>query len=69
MGRHSPGKAYGQWCKKLTWSYQIGWTVDFYYASSRLRHPRSFVRNTERANAKRFCKKYNLDWNAHDNDK
>lgn len=40
--------------------YRMYWTVDFYYASSRLRHPRQFSRDTDERGARRFCKRHDL---------
>jgi hypothetical protein len=37
----------------------MSWTVDFYYADSRLRYPRRFERDTDEAGARRFCKRWN----------
>lgn len=61
MSRHRPSTAYSHFIRH--WGgddYQIGWTVDYYYPTSRLRHPRSFRRNTDLAGAKRFAKKWKL---------
>jgi hypothetical protein len=61
MGRYSPGTSYGHRIEKL-WSdgYFITWTVDYYYPSSRLRHPRCFRRCTDTAGARRFAKNWNI---------
>ena len=40
--------------------YQISWQVDYYYVSSRLRHPRGFRRWTDRKGAERFAKKWGI---------
>lgn len=42
--------------------FRISWVVDFYYSGSRLRWPRQFSRDTDRAGAKRFAKRWNLAW-------
>lgn len=61
MSRYRPASAYNHFIRQ--WGnddYQIGWTVDYYYPTSRLRHPRSFRRNTDLAGAKRFAKRWKL---------
>lgn len=40
--------------------YRLYWSVDFYYPSSRLRHPRSYRRDTDMVGAKRFAKKWGI---------
>ena len=40
--------------------YRISWTVDRFYAGSRLRHPVSYSRETDKAGAERFCKKHKI---------
>ena len=42
--------------------YEISWVVDFYYSGSRLRFPRRFRRDTNEAGAKRFCKKWKINF-------
>lgn len=63
MGRHTGGNSYGFRIKRLEpgW-YRIAWTVDFYYPSSRLRHPRSFSRDTDTAGAVRFAKRHGIEF-------
>jgi hypothetical protein len=40
--------------------YRLSWVIDFKYAGSRLRYPRTFTRDTDLAGAKRFAKKWGL---------
>lgn len=61
MGRYSSSSAYGFRCVYITdGAFRISWTVDFYYADSRLRYPRVFSRITDSKGAERFCKKHLL---------
>lgn len=63
MGRHSPNPSYGHHIQDLgRGDYVISWTVDFYYSSSRLRWPRHFQRVTDEKGARRFAKKWGLEW-------
>jgi hypothetical protein len=61
VSRHSSSSAYGF----KTWQighdhWRMSWTVDFHYASSRLRFPRGFTRDTDFAGAQRFAKRHGL---------
>lgn len=40
--------------------FRLSWTVDFKYASSRLRHPRTYQRDTDEAGAARFAKRWGI---------
>lgn len=40
--------------------YRVSWTVDFHYPTSRLRFPRVFARDTDRAGAERFAKRWKI---------
>lgn len=40
--------------------FRLSWVVDFYYPTSRLRHPRRFSRDTDAAGAARFGKKWRV---------
>lgn len=42
--------------------YDISWVVDFKYNGSRLRYPRCMKRNTDLNGAKRFAKKWGIDY-------
>lgn len=50
MGRFSPSTSTGHRIRRIgsDW-YRLSWTVDFYYPTSRLRHPRGFHRDTDEA--------------------
>lgn len=62
MGRHSRNPSYAHRIQRVGGQfYRIEWTVDFYYPSSRLRHPRTFTRETDESGAKRFAKRWNLE--------
>lgn len=41
--------------------YRLSWAVDFKYASSRLRHPRGFDRDTDEAGARRFARRWHVN--------
>ena len=64
MSRYSSSGSYGHECNHVhsRWSdyYELIWTVDYYYADSRLRYPRRFVRLAEEDGARRFCKRWGL---------
>jgi hypothetical protein len=61
MTRHRPAKTYGHKLRRIDadW-YRMSWVMDFYYRSSRLRHPRVFKRDTDLAGAKRFAKRHGI---------
>ena len=40
--------------------FRISWVVDFYYRGSRLRWPRQFTRDTDRAGALRFSRRWGV---------
>lgn len=40
--------------------FRLFWTVDFHYPDSRLRHPRGFSRDTDKAGADRFARKWGV---------
>lgn len=62
MGRHSSASSYGHRIKDTgDGFYRLFWVVDHHYPSSRLRHPRSYSRDTDVDGAKRFAKKWGLD--------
>jgi hypothetical protein len=42
--------------------YRLYWTVDYYYDGVRGRFPRTFSRDTDEEGVKRFCKKWNLNF-------
>jgi hypothetical protein len=61
MGRYNSSSSYGHRIWRIGPDhYRLGWTVDRYYAGSRLRHPRGFDRDTDLAGAKRFARKWDL---------
>jgi hypothetical protein len=61
MGRYSKGGSYNQNYERTggDW-YRLYWTVDYYYADSRLRYPRVFTRDTDEAGVRRFCKRWGI---------
>lgn len=65
MGRYDSNNSYGFKCSyiKSPWGnyLSISWVVDRYYASSRLRHPRTYSRETDEKGARQFCKKHGLE--------
>ena len=64
MSRYSSSGAYDKMISYAAWGgsddFEISWTVDFYYPNSRLRHPRTYRRITDRAGALRFAKKWKV---------
>ena len=61
MGRYTPEHSYGHRIQLDPWGgYTISWTVDRYYRDSRQRHPRRYRRETDRAGAERFAKRWNV---------
>jgi hypothetical protein len=42
--------------------YRVSWVVDRYYPTSRLRHPRGCSRDTDKAGAERFAKRWGIAW-------
>lgn len=64
MSRYTSEGAYGFKCQKINEDvYEICWTVDFFYASSRLRFPRRFRRDTNNKGSRIFCKKHGITSN------
>jgi len=64
MGRYTPNKSYGHSCQSIGYqTYRISWVIDRYYQGSRLRFPTRFIRDTDRNGAKKFCKKWGIDFN------
>ncbi len=47
--------------------YRLSWVVDRKYPSSRLRHPRSHSRDTDKAGAARFAKRWGLGFPVDEN--
>lgn len=63
MSRYSGASSYGHWCKDIgQGDYKIGWIFDRYYADSRLRFPQHRSRITDIKGAKRFCKRWGLNY-------
>ena len=63
MSRYNSNGSYNHECKKYTdGMYLISWTYDRYYSGSRLRFPQSRSRWTDEKGAKRFCKKWNINF-------
>jgi hypothetical protein len=63
MGRYSEGHSYEHGIRQFYYDeYEIWWTVDFYYKGSRLRFPRQIRRYTNEKGARRFCKKWKLEF-------
>ena len=61
MSRHNSSKAYGFRLQHFGVDHwRMFWTVDFYYATSRIRFPRVLSRDTDTDGAKRFAKRHGL---------
>jgi hypothetical protein len=64
MSRHNNPSSRGHRVKFVPdWGgyYFLSWTVDRYYPGSRLRHPSSHTRETDRKGAERFAKKWKIE--------
>lgn len=63
MGRFSGNNSHGFRVQDLGGGfYRLHWIVDRYYRRSRLRHPTSYSRDTDREGARRFAKRHGLEW-------
>jgi hypothetical protein len=62
MSRHRSSGSYGHTIKATSHrdEFVIAWTVDRYYAGSRLRHPDRKQRDTDRKGAEKFAKKWGV---------
>lgn len=59
MSRYKSASAYGHAISEIGWGdYRLHWVVDRYYAGSRQRHPRPCHRDTDKAGAIRFAKRW-----------
>lgn len=59
MTRYGKQKSYGHTIRFIAHDhYRLGWTVDRYYANSRLRFPTRFNRDSGETQAKRFAAKW-----------
>lgn len=55
--------AYGHDVRQIAHDhYRMSWTIDRKYEGSRLRYPTTFSRDTDERGAKRFAKRWKLDW-------
>lgn len=62
MSRHGGGRSYGHRATELPdGGYSISWVVDYYYAGSRLRYPRTYHRMTDAVGAAKFCARWDID--------
>lgn len=62
MSRYRPAPAYDFAIRPFFGGdFEISWTYDRYYTGSRLRHPQSRSRITNRKGAERFCRKHDLE--------
>ena len=63
MSRYSLNRSYGHRIKKVCPDeYKLSWTVDRYYSDSRLRFPRKCCRFIDERGARRFAKKWGIDF-------
>lgn len=62
-GRYRKQRSYGHRYHHFggDW-YRIYWTVDRYIKGSRLRYPTEYSRDTDEAGARRFCEKWELEF-------
>ncbi len=63
MSRFSGGGSYSHHIQHFaSWGFfRISWTVDKYVSGSRLRFPATYRRDTDRAGAERFAKKWGVE--------
>lgn len=62
MSRYARSGSYSHRAAKLPGGeYLISWVVDYYYAGSRLRYPRTHRRMTDAVGAAKFCARWNID--------
>ena len=64
MSRFNTGGGYDHYCNyyKHYNYYRIGWYFDRYYSGSRLRFPQKIERDTDEAGARKFCKKWEIEF-------
>lgn len=61
MSRHRSAGSYGHTITHVAPDhYRLHWTVDRYYSDSRLRHPRSASRDTDKAGANWFARRWGV---------
>ncbi len=62
MSRYNSGGSYGHIVRQIDFDhFRLGWVVDRYYATSRLRFPTGCTRDTDEEGAKRFAKKWGVE--------
>jgi len=62
-GRYKAQHSYNHDCSYIAGgSWEIRWTVDRYYAGSRLRFPTTYRRIADESGAKRFCQRWNVEF-------
>ena len=62
MSRFNSGGSYSHRINYLgDGCYRLSWVVDRHYANSRLRWPRRTTRDTDKAGAVRFAKRWGID--------
>lgn len=60
-GRYRTQHSYGHYIQFIGWdTWRTSWTVDRYYKGCRLRFPTTYRRDTDKAGAIRFCKKWGI---------
>lgn len=63
MSRHSAQHSYGHRIQRIAANtYAIRWTVDRYIKGSRLRWPTGYERITDTSGAKRFARRWQVDF-------
>lgn len=62
MSRHGSARSYGHRIRCIDpGTFRLSWTVDRYYPGSRLRFPTGYSRDTDRAGAIRFAKRWGIN--------
>ena len=61
MSRHHKQTSHGHGIRLIPGcGYRLSWTVDRYYADSRLRHPATYRRFTDEDGARRFAARWKI---------
>lgn len=61
MSRHHSSGSKGHWIARVGFDhYRLSWIVDRYYEGSRLRFPTAYRRDTDKAGAERFARRWGV---------
>lgn len=68
MSRYRQQSSYAHRVRRFSFGYRLYWTVDRYYEGSRLRWPTEYSRDTDEAGARRFCKRWGIEFPEEEKD-